>query len=100
MEIPVACSLTPDQLRDRKASLLPGLAARAVSIVPLAEGYTLTFSAAEPDIVSAVGGCLDAERHCCPFLRFSLTVSAQAGLIELTVTGPTGTRAFLDALIS
>ena len=100
MAAPIACSLTPAQLRDRKASLLPGLASRAANVTPTEHGYALTFDAAERGIVTAIGACIDAERHCCPFLIFRLTVRSEAGAIELGVTGPTGTRAFLDALIA
>lgn len=100
MAAPIACSLTSDELRDRKASLLPGLAARAVTVVPTADGYVMTFDAEGRDIVAAIGECLDSERHCCPFLRFSLAVPAETGEIELGITGPSGTRAFLDAILA
>ena len=99
MAAPIACNLTPDQLRDRRASLLPGLAARARVVAPTDDGYRFEFSADEPAIVSTIATCIDAERHCCPFLRFALTVPAEAGSIHLELTGPDGTRAFLEALL-
>src|SRR5687767_6443824 len=88
MTSPVACSLTPDQLRDRKASLLPGLAARASRVVPTETGYGLAFAADDREIVTAIGACIDAERHCCPFLVFRLTVLPDNAGMELDVTGP------------
>ena len=100
MAAPIACSLTPDQLRDRKASLLPGLLGRATNVTPTDDGYRLEFAAGERDTASAIAACIDAERHCCPFLRFTVTVPAEAGPIVLDVTGPAGTRQFLDALIT
>ena len=100
MTSPVACALTPDQLRDRKASLLPGLAARASRVAAMESGYVLAFDATDAEIVTTIGACIDAERHCCPFLLFRLTVSPDGAGIELDITGPTGTRAFLDALIA
>jgi len=59
----------------------------------------LTFDANDAEVVTAIGACIDAERHCCPFLVFRLTVLSDRAGIELDVTGPQGTRAFLDALI-
>ena len=100
MNAPIACSLTPDQLRDRNASLLPGLLGRAAQVTPTADGYRVEFAAADGDTASAIAACIDAERHCCPFLQFTLTVPAEAGTIVLDVTGPAGTRQFLDALIT
>lgn len=100
MAAPIACSLTPDQLRDRKASLLPGLLDRATQVTPTDDGYRLAFAAGDRDVVSAIAACIDAERHCCPFLQFTLTVPADTGPIVLEVTGPAGTRQFLDALIT
>jgi hypothetical protein len=100
MAEPIACSLSPDQLRDRKASLLPGLVGRATLVTPIDDGYRLQFAAGDRDVVSAIAACIDAERHCCPFLSFSLSVPAEAAPVQLDVTGPSGTRAFLEALLA
>jgi hypothetical protein len=99
MTVPIACSLTPDQLRDRNASLLPGLIGRATAVTPTEDGYQLLFRAEDRNVVTAIAAVIDAERHCCPFLSFALAVPAEAGPIVLDVTGPTGTRQFLEALI-
>ena len=37
------------------------------------------------------------ERVCCPFLRFRIELEPEGGTIHLTLTGPTGTRAFLES---
>ena len=42
---------------------------------------------------------IDAERRCCRFLRFSVLVEADAGPIVVEITGPPGTREFLEALV-
>lgn len=94
----VACTLTPDELRSRRGSLLPGLAARATSRTATDDGYRLQF-AASSDMARAIGETIDAERRCCRFLRFSVTAAANNGPIELTMSGPAGTREFLEALL-
>ena len=95
---PIVCTLTPDEILARKASLLPGLAARASHREPTADGYRLRFDAA-PDILPAITDAVNAERQCCRFLRFELVVAPDAGAITLTMSGPDGSREFLMALI-
>ena len=45
-------------------------------------------------------GAIDAERRCCRFLRFRLTVEPDEGPMVLELTGPEGTRDFLSVLIA
>jgi hypothetical protein len=41
----------------------------------------------------------EAERRCCRFLRFGITVEPDAGPIILELSGPPGTREFVSALL-
>jgi hypothetical protein len=41
---------------------------------------------------------VDAERQCCRFLRFVVTVDADEGPVSMDLTGPAGTREFLAAM--
>jgi hypothetical protein len=97
-DLPVACSLPPETIRTRRAALLPGLLARAEIRTELPEGYRVRFTS-EGDTLSTITETVDAERRCCRFLRFQLTVEPDGGPIWLEITGPKGTREFLDALI-
>ena len=96
-DIPVACALDPVTLEQQKSGLLPGLVRQASVRAPLSEGLRLTF-AATSDVLAAITRTVDAERQCCPFLRFQLTVEPAGGPVVLEVTGPPGTRALLDQL--
>jgi hypothetical protein len=40
------------------------------------------------------------ERECCPFLRFSLRLEPANGPLWLELTGPEGTKVFLQSLFS
>jgi hypothetical protein len=42
---------------------------------------------------------IDAERQCCRFLRFQLTVEPDLGPMWLEVAGPPGTADFLTDLL-
>jgi hypothetical protein len=87
-ELPIACTLTPDALRARREGLLMGLVRRAEHREELSEGLRLQF---------APSG--DAERRCCRFLRFWITVEPDGGPVFLDLTGPSGTRDFVKALL-
>lgn len=97
-DLPIACSLTPEALRARRDGLLADLLQRAASSESFDEGLRLRF-AAGPDTLTAIARAIEAERHCCRFLRFTLTVEPDEGPMVLQLTGPPGTREFLAALI-
>jgi hypothetical protein len=94
----VACTLGPAALQARRQGLLTDLVRRADRNEPLADGHRLHF-AASGDILGLIARVIDAERLCCRFLRFQVTVEADEGPIVLELTGPEGTRDFLSALI-
>jgi hypothetical protein len=91
------CTLSPDTMATRKADLLTRLVARATSIEPLGEGMRLSF-APSTKTVQTIVAAIDAERQCCRFLRFALNVEPDLGPIVLEVSGPAGTRRFLEGL--
>jgi hypothetical protein len=96
--LPIACTLSADAIATRRAGLLPGLLDRAESREPLSAGYRVRF-VASGDILTAIAHTIDAERQCCRFLTFTLTVEQDGGPIWLDIIGPSGTREFLDGLI-
>ncbi len=97
-DLPVFCTLQPDEINARSAQLLPGLAALATSQVRIEEGYRFEFLASA-EVLSAMATAIDAERRCCRFLRFQLTVEPGGGPLRLDITGPSGTGAFLSSLL-
>jgi hypothetical protein len=94
--LPVVCTLTPDTIATRKADLLPGLVRRAQGVEDLTDGLRFKFPA---DAWSTLASTIEAERQCCRFLRFDITIQPDGGPIWLSLTGPPGTREFLTALI-
>lgn len=97
-DLPIACTLSAEDLRQRRANLLPGLMARAVATEPLDNGLRFCFDASSA-LLTELLQVVDAERQCCRFLRFEITVAPGLGPISLTVTGPRGTAAFLSGLL-
>jgi len=98
-DFPVACTLNPAALAERKSGLLAELLRRATLREDLDDGYRFTFEPSS-DVLALIAQAIDAERQCCRFLRFQLTVDAAEGPVTLELTGPAGTRELLDAILS
>jgi hypothetical protein len=96
--LPIACTLEPSSLAARRDTLLPGIARIATARTLVPEGVRLTFMP-DPETTMAIARVIEAERHCCRFLRFQLTVEPGEGPIVLEVSGPPGTGAFLEQLL-
>jgi hypothetical protein len=93
-ELPIACTLIPEALRTRREGLLMDLVRRAERRENLANGLRLEF-APSGDTIASIARVVEAERHCCRFLRFGMTVEPDGGPVFLELTGPPGTRDFL-----
>jgi hypothetical protein len=97
-DLPVVCTLTPEALEARRAGLLAELANRAEDYERITAGIRLRFPATS-ETLPTITRAVEAERHCCRFLRFSISVEPDAGPIILELTGPQGTGEFLAALL-
>jgi hypothetical protein len=97
-DLPVACTLSPDALRARRQGLLADLLQRSQSHELTADGLRVIFSA-DGESLATIAQAVEAERQCCRFLRFVLTVAPDGGPIALELSGPGGTREFLAALL-
>jgi hypothetical protein len=95
---PVYCTLNPSALKARRENLSHALVHRADALRKLPDGYVLRFKA-EDDILALIARAVDAERQCCRFLRFTVTVEPDGGPVSLKLTGPAGTPEFLAAML-
>jgi hypothetical protein len=59
-------------------------------------GYAFIFPN-ESELISKIADFISHERLCCPFLKFSLTITSNNEPMSLSLTGPIGTREFLRA---
>ena len=96
-ELPIACTLTPEALQTRREGLLMDLVRRTVRREDLTDGLRLEF-APSGDTIALIARAIEAERHCCRFLRFGMTVEPDGGPVFLELRGPAGTRDFISAL--
>lgn len=96
-DLPVVCTLDPAALATRREGLLNELVRRAERIEEQADGYRFRFAPSN-DVLTLISRAITAERLCCRFLGFNLTVEPDEGPVHLDLTGPPGTREFLAAL--
>ena len=96
--LPIVCTLQPGELNARAAQLLPGVVAAAKERHQIDNGFRFEFEA-QSGILSSIVRMIDAERKCCRFLQFQLTIEPGEGPVLLEVTGPPGSREFLEAMI-
>ncbi len=98
IELPIACTLTDAAFQQRRAEMLPRIQEQIQSLKPLDAGYALQF-AAEEAVLEDVFRLIQLERQCCAFLQFDLTVEPDHGPVWLSLTGPEGTKAFLENVL-
>ncbi len=97
-ELPIACDLTPAELDVHREELLARLLALAQERIRITNGLRWKF-APTAEFLTAAAKTIDAERQCCRFLKFVLTVEPDAGDMWLEITGPEGTAEFLNSLL-
>jgi hypothetical protein len=90
--------LAPDALRVRREDLLTELLRESTGHELLPEGFRLRFTPSA-ETLARIARAVEAERHCCRFLRFTITVEPDDGPVTLDLTGPQGTREFVVALL-
>lgn len=98
-QLPVVCTLTARELATRSSTLLADLFDKVEEQQEVANGVRLRFEVTSQTL-QLITALIDAERQCCRFLQFEMTVEPDCGPIWLTLSGPPGTREFLDALVS
>jgi hypothetical protein len=91
------CSLSPEQLQQRRQALIPGLLKRAENVTDLEDGLRLRFGH-RAGLLADLTGVIEQEQDCCSFLRFHLSVEPNGGPVTFEVTGPAGTRQMLRSL--
>ncbi|HEX2253063.1 MAG TPA: hypothetical protein VHQ65_07340 [Thermoanaerobaculia bacterium] len=95
---PIACSLSESHLRERRDGPLAALVALADQRQWMESGARLRFLS-DREVLALLHQVVDAERQCCRFLRFRVTYEPDLGPLELEITGPPGTRDFLETIL-
>ena len=92
--LPVACSLTEVELRQRRELVLKKVRSAVLERRELEDGYAYRLPATE-EWLAALASLINFERQCCRFLTFQIIVEPDTGPLWLQLTGPPGTKEFL-----
>ena len=95
-DAPIACSLPGPERQERREQLLEKVFSRVEETRPLDDGYAFRFAAHE-DLLAELMQLIQIEHQCCAFLRLRLTVDPAGGPVWLELTGPPGTKTFLES---
>ena len=93
--LPIACTLTPGDLRERLGALQT--LTREALLGYERNGLKLALRYA-PDAAERVGAMVAAEKHCCAFLEFE--VREQPDAVHVTITAPESARDAADELFA
>jgi hypothetical protein len=93
MDLPIVCTLTEAELRERRRTVLDSIRDTAISVGENDDGYSFRFIPT-PDALAKLSNLVELERQCCQFLTFKIIVKPQQPIL-LEVTGPPGSKAVI-----
>jgi hypothetical protein len=96
-ELPIACKLKVPEFQERRAGLLKAVKTGVAEMKELEDGYAYRFPS-DSEWLATLSKLIIVERECCPFLRFQLRLEPADGPIWLELTGPHGTKDFLNSI--
>jgi len=93
---PVTCKLTTPRFRERKATVLERLRSQILEKKELENGFEFRFSGTD-SMLDELTEFIKTERTCCTFFTFGLTIGAEENDIRLRLTGPVGSKEFIES---
>ena len=86
MDLPIVCSLTETELRQRRHEVLDEIRNQVSEFISVPNGVVYRFEP-EGDVLARITRLVDLERQCCQFLTFRIVVEPRSP-IALEITGP------------
>src|SRR5262245_11064893 len=86
MNLPIACTLTGEQLQERRRTILSFISESVTRIDSLPDGFVYSFKSGS-ETLREIARLVDLERQCCQFLTFRIVVEPRE-MLRLEVTGP------------
>lgn len=97
--IPVVCSLTDAELRERREKYLDKMADSLISSEDLDNGTRFHFRIGDSTL-SDLAEIINLERECCSFLSFKISIEASSKLVSLDMTGTSETKEIIRSLFN
>jgi hypothetical protein len=93
MDLPIVCTLTEAELKDRRRTVHDLIRRCTIDVTPVTNGYVYRFEATS-EVLASLANLVDLERQCCQFLSFKIIVEPQCP-IALEITGPPPSQALI-----
>jgi hypothetical protein len=90
----LCCKLTSPQLQERKNTVITGIKLAITDKQEVQDGFVYTFAGTD-QMLDQLLEFIKAERVCCPFFKFELTIKDPGGPVWLKITGPEGAKDFI-----
>lgn len=91
MELPIICTLTEAELRDRRRTVLDSIRGAVIDIAEFPDGYVYSFQQ-HPETLMCLSRLIELERQCCKFLAFKIIAQPGNGPVWLEITGSPGAK--------
>jgi len=95
--IPIMCSLTDAELRERREKYRNKIAELLVGSEDLENGTRFQFRIGDTTLLY-IAEIIKLERECCPFLSFKIAIDAGSQSLSLDMTGPGETKDMIRSL--
>lgn len=90
----LVCNLTDEEFRKHKETVVASLRKQVLEKKELDNGYAFKFKG-DAKTLKEVNAFVDAERQCCGFFTFDLSISDDQSEAWLSMTGPAGVKDFI-----
>ena len=94
----VACKLTTPELQERKRTVLAEVKGLVIERKETEKGVRYKFDGSDKTI-DLLTSFIKTERLCCGFFDFDLSVGGEDSFVWLELSGPEGTKDFIEAEI-
>ena len=91
----VACKLTTPELQERKRTVIAELKQLLMEKKETDNGIRYKFDSSDK-MLDLISSFIKTERMCCDFFDFTVTVEAETGFMWLELSGPKGTKEFVN----
>ena len=96
--VSVTCKLTTPELQEREKTVIAEIKILVVKRVETTNGVRYSFNDSDSTI-DLLANFIKTERVCCSSFEFNLVVGQSEGFVTLELTGPEGTKDFIESEI-
>src|SRR6187401_298026 len=94
-EIKLTCKLTTPELQQRKKTVIAALKNQVLEKIETENGFKYKFEGSD-NTLDLLSSFIKTERLCCDFFVFTLTASGDTIFTWLELSGPGGTKDFIN----